>query len=125
MDFKKTLLIACLFVGLNTFAQNRLEFNQVITIDSTISITTTFYNTTQSVHSNIYIVPAGKVWKIEYIVPFNYAFLINNRSLFNGYYKDNGTLWLKEGDEVKFKYSTSSTGSLTFFLSAIEFNIVQ
>ena len=69
MDFKKTLLIFCLFVGFNTVAQNRLEFNRVL--DTIITVNTGGFNSYVSV-SPKYIgetlsPAAGKVWKINNI----------------------------------------------------------
>ena len=135
MDFKKTLLIICLFVGLNTFAQNRLEFNQVLTIDSTLSGNLSGSgNYTE--YSDVYTVPNNKTWKIEFLYPYN-CIIINNVevSLYGGSentssFFSSGQIWLKDGDEIRFKYSGYWNGSgngawqFSFFLSAIEFNVV-
>ena len=77
MDFKKTLLIICLFLGLNTFAQNQLQFNRVI--DTVLSITIPVGvnmssldaggNKTSGITYGDFISPAnGKVWKVESIM---------------------------------------------------------
>ena len=134
MDFKKTLLIICLFIGLNTVAQNRLEFNQVLTIDSTLSGNISGPgNYTQ--YSDVYTVPNNKTWKIEFLHPYS-GIMINNVEI--GLYGADGStsfftsgqIWLKDGDEIRFKYSGywngngSNAWQFSFFLSAIEFNIV-
>lgn len=143
MDFKKTLLIFCLFVGLNTFAQNRLEFNQVLTIDSNYTVThgasTGFVN-----YGDSYYVPTGKVWKIlSYVV----TGATKNRLEINDiemepqlYSSGSGAtsmvavepvhlpIWLKSGDKIRYKFVNNSqqpnnTFYAKFFLSIIEFNI--
>ena len=55
MDFKHTLLIAFLFIGLNSFAQNRLEFNQIVSISGPLS---------SAGYSQLDTVPIGKAYKV-------------------------------------------------------------
>jgi hypothetical protein len=110
MDFKKTLLILCLFVGLNTVAQNRLEFNQVLNISSN----TTIYS--------LDTVPQNKVWKIIGSAAqdnTNYC-----KPIINGVisYTITYPYWLKEGGVI----GVWSNGlSKTFEFSIIEFNVVS
>jgi hypothetical protein len=110
MDFKKTLLILCLFVGLNTVAQNRLEFNQVLNISSN----TTIYS--------LDTVPQNKVWKITGSAAqdnTNYCTPIINGVIFNTI---TYPYWLKEGGVI----GVWSNGlSKTFEFSIIEFNVVS
>jgi len=146
MDFKKTLLIICLFVGLNTVAQNRLEFNQVLTIDSNYTVThgssTGFVN-----YGDYYYVPTGKVWKIlSYVVTgaTQNRLEINDIEMFPQLHTSGGggtlmvavepvhlPIWLKSGDKIRYKFINNSqnqnnnnTFYAKFFLSIIEFNIV-
>lgn len=138
---KKILLIACLFVGLSSFAQNRLEFNQVISVDSLLTYNIGSGNYT--VYSHILTVPPNKTWKIEFL-SMNCSWLINGTQIttYIGQYIQSGagggaygvsgftgqSIWLKEGDQIKAKYTGSTNGSTfyqNFYLSAIEFNIVQ
>jgi hypothetical protein len=135
MDFKKTLLIICLFVGLNTFAQNRLEFNQVLTIDTAFS--QTFSPGTQTYYGDYHYVPAGKVWKIE-------SFFSNGTMQINDvdvaaklYYAGSQSsqnvavepvsfpIWLKSGDKIRYRFwHGGNHQSISFLISALEFNIV-
>ena len=112
MDFKKILLILCLFVGLNTFAQNRLEFNQVINISS---------NTT---NYSLDTVPQKKVWKITGIAASNsnpYARpIINNNDIGQEYITY--PYWLKEGSIIGAFINSNYFNTLEF--SIIEFNII-
>jgi hypothetical protein len=122
---KKILLIACLFVGLNTVAQNRLEFNQVITIDTIITLQS------NDIYSNTYTVPVGKTWKIEYFQDYlevnGTDIRLETQNNYSGFVSN--AIWLKEGDDVRaHKYQSggwTNGNHMIFFLSAIEFNIVQ
>ena len=111
MDFKNILLIACLFVGLNTVAQNRLEFNQVLNISS---------NTT---NNSIDTVPQNKVWKIT-----GYSRSISGNSgakpILNGVSLEEMTVpyWLKEGGVIG---TWTYNSSYFYSFNIIEFNIVQ
>lgn len=130
MDFKKILLIACLFVGLNTVAQNRLEFNQVVTIDTTI-----VGNSSGFYYTDTYTVPANKVAKIEMAKINNHSYGYGN--IFVNGVKWNATdgnnilintpIWLKSGDTFKCGGRKYNTNIITYYIhiSIIEFNIVQ
>ena len=125
MDFKKLLLIICLFVGLNTVAQNRLEFNQVVTIDTTISYSQGNNYGDFRILSNEYEVPVDKVWKVVHVKDI----LVNGTEV-----KPNGdVIWLKAEDKVQILESnhcasnvgaSGCSGISNLFLSAIEFNII-
>ena len=130
MDFKKLLLILCLFVGLNTVAQNRLEFNQVVTIDTTI-----VGNSVDFYYTDTYTVPANKVAKIEMAKINNYSYGYGN-ILVNGVKSNaldgssiliNTPIWLKSGDTFKCGGRKYNTNIITYYIhiSIIEFNIVQ
>jgi hypothetical protein len=117
---KNILLIACLFVGLNTVAQNRLEFNQIVSISGSFG---------SAGYSQLDTVPAGKAYKVT---GFNQSgssystFLtINGSELQPVSYKGGLVfpLWLKEGDILGVFRSTSSVRR--YHISGIEFNIVQ
>lgn len=135
MDFKKTLLIICLFVGLNTVAQNRLEFNEVITIDTTFS--QTFSPGTQTYYGDYHYVPDGKVWKVEYWYS-NGCMQINDMDILGKlHYAGSQSsqnvavepvsfpIWLKSGDKIRYKFwHNGNNQSISFFISVLEFNIV-
>tara|TARA_B110000459_G_scaffold190419_1_gene225497 strand:+ start:654 stop:1022 length:369 start_codon:yes stop_codon:yes gene_type:complete len=120
MDFKNTLLIAFLFVGLNTFAQNRLEFNRIVSLSGSIAGGSTL---------NLDTVPVGKTYKITAFKGIGkyVTFIINN--ITHPIHDDSQDfnfqfpVWLKEGDVVGVQncYYNSGTG---YHISAIEFNIV-
>jgi len=139
MDFKNTLLIICLFVGLNTFAQNRLEFNQVITYDTTMIDPVGPH--TFNLISETLIVPAGKVWKMEYLstheqlswwindseIPsFTYVTSTSNIYIKSAISTYQNKIWLKSGDEIygRFDYICNNCGTQerSLFMSIIEFN---
>ena len=109
---KNTLLIFFLFVGLNTVAQNRLEFNQVINISS------------DTPASDRDTVPQNKVWKIVSALSTNEGstnIWINDVNMnFSSYYFP---YWLKEGGivgaEENYQYRSNKIE-----ISIIEFNIV-
>jgi hypothetical protein len=142
MDFKKTLLIFFLFIGLNTVAQKRLEFNQVVSEDSLLTYNLGG-NGNYTLYSHTLTVPPNKTWKIEFL-SMNCSWLINGTQIttYIGEYIQSGagggaygvsgftgqSIWLKEGDQIKARYTGYTNGSTfyqNFYLSAIEFNIVQ
>ena len=112
---KKLLLIICLFVGLNTFAQNRLEFNQVLNISST---GTTNYS--------LDTVPQNKVWKITSVISEHVLThvkpVINNITLMDPTLRT-FPYWLKEGGVIGVDNNPSYNFILEF--SIIEFNIIS
>jgi hypothetical protein len=119
MDFKKTLLIACLFVGLNSFAQKRLEFNEIVSFSGSLSNQTITLDT----------VPVGKAYKITSFIKTHVYIdiLVNNISWGSTYGRVNENysfpIWLKEGDILGVRCFGSTFYS--YHISGIEFNIVQ
>ena len=138
MDFKKLLLIFFLFVGLNTFAQNRLEFSQVVTLDTNYTSVQPAYNFTY--YGIYYYVPAGKVWKIESSSTNGYFFINDvevplmvssgSSGTLSSAFNPNFPIWLKSGDKIRYRWNgycgngNSCTATHNFFISIIEFNIV-
>ena len=139
MDFKKTLLIICLFVGLNTFAQNRLEFNQVINITKSEAIAVITNPTMHYSPTTDTIVPVGKVWKVVKANTHSYVnntestnslcarFLLNDNPLNQS--SDLEGLWLESGTKLSFfGYACSNITwtpyNLHFYISIIEYNII-
>jgi len=118
MDFKKLLLILCLFVGLNTFAQNRLEFNRIVSLSGSLAGTQIIQLDT---------VPVGKTYKITAFNYTNNYIGLNINNLTYPYASSNTSLqvpiWLKEGDILGIQF-TYGNGSGTYHISAIEFNII-
>ncbi|MEC9209752.1 MAG: hypothetical protein VX762_04930 [Bacteroidota bacterium] len=134
---RKTLLIFCLFVGLNTVAQNRLEFNQVVTIDTNYNPYQAYGNFTY--YDSYYYVPAGKAWKIEASASNGYL-EINDVDMQHRYYAGSGSyqsvainnlypIWLKSGDKIRYRFNGSCGTSgcwptIRHFTSILEFNVV-
>ena len=120
MDFKKTLLIAFLFIGINSFAQNRLEFNQIVSISGSFS---------SSGYSQLDTVPVGKAYKVtsynQSSGSYYHRLTINGSALFPATYKGGLVfpLWLKAGDILGVYRASSSLDS--YHISGIEFNIVE
>ena len=119
MDFKKTLLIAFLFMGINSFAQKRLEFNQIVSISGSYSYTG---------YSQLDTVPPGKTYKItayNQSGSYNVLLTINGSVLSPVSYKGGVVfpLWLKAGDILGVYRASSSLDS--YHISGIEFNIVE
>ena len=119
MDFKNTLLIAFLFIGINSFAQNILEFNRIISHSGPLNGETITLDT----------VPAGKTYKITSFIKSNQYvnMVINNMDWGTDVSRINEKysfpVWLKEGDILKvYNWSNSN---YSYHISGIEFNIVQ
>jgi hypothetical protein len=125
------VLFFVLFASVNLlFAQgNTLVFNQVLTFSNN-NITVSPYT--------IGTVPAGKVWKIEYMGSYRYSnhntFVINSGTSENEYslfvYESasanptpHGPVWLKQGDVIKVMTGSISYPA-TYFISVLEFNVV-
>ena len=117
MDFKKTLLMACLFVGLNTFAQNRLEFNRIVSLSGSLA---------GGQIMQLDTVPQNKVWKIINFVS-NYQIGPYARPVINNINVNVDPsficpYWLKEGGVIGIWINPQYASSLE--LSIIEFNII-
>jgi len=129
MDFKKILLIFFLFVGLNTVAQNRLEFNQVVTIDTSFTATGG-----SNIYTDTYIVPNNKVAKVVLAKINNYSSGYGNiwvngvqwSALDGNDISIDRPLWLKAGDNIVCGGRKYNTYNVTYFMhiNIIEFNIV-
>lgn len=126
---KKILLIITLAIfAFNSQAQGRLQFNQVLTIDTAITTSNSNY-----IHSNEYIVPTNKVWKVCRLF-YNESgiaraqFLLNNIKIateITSSYSNSEVFWMKESDTIKFGLKSDSNGVTGGFLvSIIEFNII-
>lgn len=117
------------------FAQGNLQFNQVLTISGSISVS----GSSNKVNSPTQTVPSAKVWKVEYIgasfvsatyfAPINWGVTINTQDLYvstSSYLTSlNSPIWLKAGDQLSFVTNgTGSTGSIEYLFSIIEFNII-
>ncbi len=97
-------------------AQN-LQFSQVLTYAGQIQ--------TWDGGSNLsptWVVPEGKVWKVESYA-MSYLF-VNNVNITSN--TNQGIIWLKAGDSIKYGSTTMSIPSpgYSYFLSIIEFNVV-
>ena len=122
MDFKKVLLILCFFVSLNTVAQNRLEFNRIVSLSGSV---------VSGQIIQLDTVPVGKAYKIT---SFTNSYLFIGICINNLIYPNNQDLraynfhfpiWLKEGDVLGVQdNSTNGSTSNMYHISAIEFNIV-
>ena len=117
------------------FAQGNLQFNQVLTLSGSISVS----SSSGKVNSPTQTVPSAKVWKVEYIgasfvsgtyfAPIPWGVTINTQDLYvstsNYLTSLNSPIWLKAGDQLSFVTSgTGSTGSIEYLFSIIEFNII-
>jgi hypothetical protein len=118
MSFK--LFIACigLVASFHAAAQGNLQFNQVLNIEFTSGVSTT------------YTVPAGKVWKMENVLLGS----LNNYACmnFNGttYYLRQHNTSSSSWDNFPFWLGTGQTFSIggscsPGLLSIIEFNVVE
>lgn len=117
----KKLILSIIF-GLSFFfvnAQGNLQFNQVLTYTGSL-VANNF--------SPNYTVPSGKVWKIEFCkasTDDNFKLRINNVAdidISRSTTVQSASFWLKETDMIKV-FTGSFSG--TFFISIIEYNIVQ
>jgi hypothetical protein len=131
---KHLFTILLVAISATTFAQGNLQFNQVINDEYTGLVITTGSTL------GTLTVPAGKVWKIEFVsftsntnpsYPSVHSsggtqVFINNYNIYAGY-NGAGTihfpLWLSEGG-YPVKARQSSNGNSTLSISAIEFNVI-
>jgi hypothetical protein len=126
---KKLFLITIVSLfTITTKAQGNLQFNQVLTYSGSISGSTSPGN---SLFSPSWSVPNNKVWKVEDCtsgIPLN----ING---FNFSPSNNKVFWLKAGDTINFQIVATCTPcqfcggvcniNSSYFISIIEFNIIQ
>lgn len=136
---KKIILILLFFIALGANAQGNLQFNRVVNFSASQSVANQSSITFQS-----FVVPNGKVWKIENVMvgkkfgAGNLTFCSDCAASFNeiisyacnlsGNYYENGKspIWLSEGSYNFIIYNNYSSGTsiLVASYSAIEFNVV-
>ncbi len=120
MKYIITFSIA-LALSINAIAQTGLVFNQCLTFSGDGPWTSPTVNSSVSPQ---FIVPEGKIWKLEYA----YAQVGGGFLRVNGYTASNLSsssfpIWLKSGDTVDFIAGTFPPVSIAgFFLSILEFN---
>ena len=133
----KFIFLLLITLSIKSFSQTQLEFNRIISIDSTYTYSIGSGNYTLSTET--YIVPEGKTWKIQFLSYSVDSWKINGTyiSLFKArhqsgsgaYYSTDsmiGTIWLNENDEISGEFTGSTNGSTFqryFYISAIEFNL--
>ena len=114
---RKTIAILfCLLVSHIGFCQGNLQFNQVFTYNGQMG---------QCGDGQTWTVPTGKVWKLEH---FTSTWLVINSDRADNINNNNGAIWLKPGDTVKYSaalYGACCCGAQTnYVISIIEFNVV-
>jgi hypothetical protein len=139
---KKLLSLSLfLFIVCIAFGQTNLQFSKVITYAGTLTLNT-------STSSELWAVPAGKVWKVESMTT-NQQYIANsgqitmnfnlNSTKIKQYNNTNSSgslssqienlspLWLKAGDTIQFTSNTnlSATYSCNYYISILEFNLAQ
>ena len=140
MDFKKQIFIVFFCIGISSFAQNQLEFNQVITYDTTFSNVPVSSVNQIIMNSEILTVPVNKVWKIEYLKIDDYLKYSINDVLIESFFAThsgsgvsmtpiiNNKIWLKSGDQfyARYQWSCNNCSPMTrsVFFSIIEFNVL-
>jgi hypothetical protein len=123
---KTTTLIAFLFMLLGTKAQSNLQLSQVLTYNGSLQ---------PNQLSTKWIVPSGKVWKIEARSP---DFFVINGTYFTGgaigltsnYGRLSGApislpIWLKSGDNIWYQTNNDYPFPTDYFISILEFNLTQ
>ena len=111
-----------LVLSMSTTAQTGLVFSQCLTFggNTWTAISGDYYSPT-------FVVPNGKIWKIEHAsCTANSSTLWNNVMQINGfsiaYFPNNYStfpIWLKSGDIIRFRSQYSSPD---YFISILEFN---
>jgi len=112
----------------SSYSQANLQFNQAVSIDTTISSGT----------YTVYTVPAGKVLKIEFASIYssssgvtNMGVKINNVAIYSRGgsaavgrpgVDHLGVVWCKAGDQIQF-FSSGAGYTSSGFVSAIEFDL--
>jgi len=121
------LIIFCLFLNLELYAQYNLQFNQVLTFNGNASSGSLVIGT----------VPTNKVWKIEtWSTNWTELNIIINGTKFyyaNSYINGGMTMssnynpiWLKSNDILEVHVPMGGWGPITtpYFFSIIEFNLI-
>jgi hypothetical protein len=128
------LLVMMLLLGIKASTQGNLQFNQVLTFTGSVGITGP-----NAVTSPIQTVPAGKVWKIEYVggtasnqSSGNVRFGIQMNSGISMVYwhtlvdQNICPIWLKASDNLQFYYHNpgGTAQTCSYIISVVEFNII-
>ena len=140
---KKSFVILLFFIALGAKAQGNLQFNQVLTYNGTVSCSSGCGSGQCIGTSTIWKVPLNKVWKVETKSltggQNGLSFYVNSTPYYDveiySYgggalisVTNNRIIWLKSNDEIKFDIrGNTACGTITvnYFISIIEFNIVQ
>ena len=130
MKYIYTLLFVA--ISATCFAQVNLQYDSTITLGESI---TDYYQTTSTTNGPQSTVPVGKTWKIENMIfSDNFIVMINSMPFYvstsASYRPIQFPLWLKSGDRIQFEYNYSGgsgipTRTAYYFMSALQFNIVQ
>lgn len=115
-----------------------LSLSRVITIDTLYSSTINVGDFNWIRYGENYQVPEGKVWKVEYVYPYE-KWTINDEVEINFIVSSGedasastslifNEFWLNSGDKIKFKRTGYHSGNfstqteISYFLSILEFN---
>lgn len=109
-------LLLCFFFNKTYCQSHNLQFNQVYSYSGYLF---------QGESGPSWVVPDGKVWKVEY---FTQSFFVLNNARAGGGTANNGPLWLKAGDSIRYDlnfWGANCCGaSSTYLISIIEFNLI-
>lgn len=137
---KKSILIFLFFIAIGAKAQGNLQFNRVVNFSATQSV-----GSISPITAQTFIVPTGKVWKIEYVMVAERTatgganFCEKCAGSFNGivaytcnlsgnfYENGKSPIWLSDGSYnfIISQNSSTTARQLLVSYSAIEFNVVQ
>jgi hypothetical protein len=142
---KKLVLLLFSFIACCTFSQGNLQFNKVITYENSGTWTAGVLDFS----SPVYTVPAGKVWKIEYINlrrsqvgtnPQQAQLLIDGKNIYDNFQSQSVPvsggminseircpLWMEAGSSIQANFTGGNQNvsyPASFFFSIIEFNLV-
>jgi hypothetical protein len=136
---KKSIAILLFFISLSTKAQGNLQFNRVVNFSATQSVGSNLPITAQT-----FIVPTGKVWKIEYVMiaertaagganfcqkcagSFNGIVAYTCHLSGNFYENGKSPIWLSDGSYnfIISQNNSTTAQQLLVSYSAIEFNVI-
>jgi hypothetical protein len=109
-------ILFCLSSEKTLSQNNNLQFNQVYSYNGYLF---------QGDVGPTWTVPQGKVWKVEY---FTTTFFVLNNQRAGNSSANNGPLWLKAGDEIKYDlnlWGANCCGAnAVYLISIMEFNII-
>jgi hypothetical protein len=121
--YKRIFLLIFLLYSYQCLSQSNLQFNTVITQTGTLS-----GGHLQSLTTQVFTVPAGKVWKLERYTRgkllINGIPIRDEYSTSSGIFIDTAPIWLNSGDFFHFKLWGTGMGNWTDYwhFSLIEFN---